>query len=75
MAILDREDAIIKLKELVGKDLRPLASKFGVTVFTDEIHHKGRNKGWAGQVLERYIGLGINNVQAPQWWEVGIEVY
>ena len=72
MAILDREDAIKKLKELIGKDLRPLASKFGVTVFTDEINHKGRNKGWAGQVLERYIGLGVNNVQAPNGgrWEL-----
>jgi len=72
MAILNREDAITKLKELVGKDLRPLASKFGVTVFTDQINHRGRNKGWAGQVLERYIGLGINNVQAPNGgrWEL-----
>lgn len=72
MAILDREAAIRKLKELIGKDLRPLASKFRVTVFTDEVNHKGRNKGWAGQVLERYIGLGINNVQAPNGgrWEL-----
>lgn len=72
MAILDRKEAITKLKELIGKDLRPLASKFGVTVFTDEINHKGRNKGWAGQVLERYIGLGINNIQAPNGgrWEL-----
>lgn len=72
MAILDREEAIKKLKELIGKDLRPLASKFGVTVFTDEINHKGRNKGWAGQVLERYIGLGVSNAQAPNGgnWEL-----
>jgi len=72
MAILDRGEAINKLKELIGKDLRPLALKFGVTVFTDEINYKGRNKGWAGQVLERYIGLGVNNVQAPNGgrWEL-----
>lgn len=72
MAIISREEAVIKLKELVGKDLRPLASKFGVTVFTDKVKHAGRNKGWAGQVLERYIGLGINNVQAPNGgrWEL-----
>jgi len=72
VAILDREAAIRKLKELIGKDLRPLASKFDVTVFTDEINHKGRNKGWAGQVLERYIGLGANNIQAPNGgrWEL-----
>ena len=53
MVILNREEAITKLRELVGKDLRPLSSKFGVTIFTDEINHKGRNKGWGGQVLER----------------------
>ena len=72
MAILNRVKAITKLKELTGEDLRPLASKFGVTVFTDEVNHKGRNKGWAGQVLERYIGLGINNIQAPNGggWEL-----
>ena len=72
MAILDREEAVTKLRNLIGKDLRLLASRFGVTVFTDEVNHKGRNKGWAGQVLERYIGLGINNAQAPNGgrWEL-----
>lgn len=72
MAILNREDTITKLRELIGKDLRPLARTYGVTVFTDERNHKGRNKGWAGQVLERHIGLGINNVQAPNGgrWEL-----
>lgn len=72
MANLDKEKAILKLKELIGQDLRPLASKFGVTVFIDEKQHKGRNKGWAGQVLERYIGLRASNVQAPNGghWEL-----
>lgn len=72
MGIIDKEKAIAKLKELVGQDLRPLASKFGVTVFIDEKNHKGRNKGWAGQVLERHIGLGACNIQAPNGghWEL-----
>lgn len=72
MNYLNKEEAIIKLKELVGKDLRPLASNYGVTVFTNETNHTGRNKGWAGQVLERHIGLGANNVQAPNGghWEL-----
>ncbi len=72
MAILNKEQALVKLKELIDRDLRPLASKYNVTVFTDESNHKGRNKGWAGQVLERHIGLGINNIQAPNGghWEL-----
>ncbi|MDD5680201.1 MAG: MutH/Sau3AI family endonuclease [Candidatus Omnitrophica bacterium] len=72
MAILGKEEAIAKLTELIGKDLRPLASKFGITVFTDEKQQQGRNKGWAGQVLERYIGLGASNIQAPNGghWEL-----
>lgn len=72
VAILNRDQAISKLKELVGQDLRPLASKHGVTVFTDEKNHTGRNKGWAGQVLERHLGLGVSNIQAPNGgrWEL-----
>lgn len=72
MATLIKEDVILKLKELIGQDLRPLADKFKITVFTDNKNHRGRNKGWAGQVLERCIGLGISNVQAPNGghWEL-----
>lgn len=72
MATIDKEKAIAKLKELIGQDLRPLATKLGVTVFTDEKSRKGRNKGWAGQVLERCIGLGVCNIQAPNGghWEL-----
>ena len=72
MSILIREEAVAKLKGLVGQDLRPLAPKFGVTVFTDEKNHTGRNKGWAGQVLERHLGMGASNVQAPNGgrWEL-----
>lgn len=72
MATIDKECAITKLRELIGKDLRPLASKFGVTVFKNERKRTGRNKGWAGQVLERHIGLSVCNIQAPNGghWEL-----
>ncbi len=72
MTAIDKGKAIEKLSELIGHDLRPLASKFEVTVFKDEKNHKRRNKGWAGQVLERYIGLGVCNIQAPNGghWEL-----
>jgi len=41
-----------------------------VTVWKD-----GRlNKGWAGHVLERYLGLPINSAQSPNFgsWELKI---
>ena len=72
IAVLNKEQALAKLKELIGQDLRPLAGKYKVTIFKDEKNHRGRNKGWAGQVVERHIGLGINNMQAPNGghWEL-----
>lgn len=72
MEFLNRDKAVSKLSELIGQDLRPLALKFGITVFRDGVNHLGRNKGWAGQVLQRHLGLGIDNVQAPNGgsWEL-----
>lgn len=67
---MERQDAIRKLKKLEGKDLVPLASQYGVTIWKD-----GRkNKGWAGHVLERYLGLPINSAQSPNFgsWELKI---
>jgi len=38
-----------------------LAKKFNINIFKN-----GKlNKGWAGDTLERYLGLGKNNNQAP----------
>jgi len=70
MFILKREEAAQKLKKLIGKDLRKLADEYNVTVFKN-----GKlNKGWAGHVLEKYLGLGLNSLQAPngQSWELKI---
>jgi DNA mismatch repair protein MutH len=67
---MEREVAIKKLRELEGVDLVPLASKYNVTIW------KGnkKNKGWAGHVLERYLGLPINSAQSPNFgsWELKI---
>ncbi len=63
-----RSEALRKLKKLEGKDLRPLADKFGITVFKD-----GRpNKGWAEQTIETAIGLPLNSSQNPNAgsWEL-----
>ena len=48
--------------------MRKLADKYNVTVFKN-----GKlNKGWAGHVLEKYLGLGLSSLQAPngQSWEL-----
>lgn len=67
---MEREDAIRKLKELEGMDLVALTSRYDVTVW------KGgkKNKGWAGHVLERYLGLPLNSAQSPNFgsWELKI---
>ena len=67
---MEREEAVRRLKEIEGKDLRPLADSHGVTVWKgDRI-----NKGWAGHVLESYLGLPINSSQRPDFgnWELKI---
>jgi len=67
---MDRNQAMKKIRELQGQDLRPLARKYGVTVTKDN----KPNKGWAGHVIERYLGLPINSAQAPNFgsWELKV---
>lgn len=67
---MERQEALSKLSELIGKDLRLLADKYEVTVFKDG----KRNKGWAGHVLERHLDLPINSSQSPNFgsWELKI---
>ena len=65
-----RADALKRIRLLSGKDLRPLADVYGVTVWKN-----GRkNKGWAGQVIEQYLGLRQNSLQAPDFgsWELKV---
>ncbi|WCJ59319.1 MvaI/BcnI family restriction endonuclease [Fontisphaera persica] len=67
---MDRKQAVEKLRELVGKDLRPLADCYEVTVWRGN----KKNKGWAGHVLERYLGIPINSSQSPNFgsWELKV---
>jgi DNA mismatch repair protein MutH len=65
---MERSEAVQKLKQLEGKDLRLLADNYEVTVWK-----AGKlNKGWAGHVIERYLGLPINSAQSPNFgsWEL-----
>ncbi len=65
---MERTEAIDKINLLVGKDLRILATKYNVTV----IKNDKKNKGWAGQVVERCLGLPLNSAQSPNFgsWEL-----
>lgn len=65
---MERSEAIRKINNIVGRDLRELANTYNVTVFRDG----KKNKGWAGHVIERYLGLPINSAQSPNFgsWEL-----
>jgi DNA mismatch repair protein MutH len=67
---LSRRDGLIRIRLLTGKDLRALADQFGITVWKG----KRKNKGWAGQVIEHYLGLPQNSLQAPDFgtWELKV---
>lgn len=65
---MERQEAVQKLSSIVGQGLRNLAEMYEVTVYKE----KKINKGWAGQVLERHLGLPINSSQSPNFgsWEL-----
>ncbi len=65
---MERQEAKRRIQQIVGQDLRELAEQYQVTVFSG-----GRkNKGWAGHVIERHLGLPINSSQSPNFgsWEL-----
>ncbi len=66
---MERKDAFIKLQQLVGQDLHELAREYEITVRTP---YGTVNKGWAGHVCERYLGIPINSSQSPNFgsWEL-----
>ena len=67
---MERCDALLRIQQLQGQDLRPLADKYSVTVCRD-----GKiNKGWAGHVIERHLGLAQNSSRSPNFgsWELKV---
>src|SRR5438105_3324451 len=67
---LDRKEGVRRINQLAGKDLRPMADQYGIPVWKN-----GReNKGWAGLVIEHYLGLPQNSRQAPDFgtWELKV---
>ena len=60
---MTREDAVAALRVLVGRDLHQLADDYGITV-----RKQGRlNKGWAGSVVERHLGVPANVRRSPDF--------
>ena len=67
---MERTEALVKIRELTAVDLRSLADKYGITVWKgDKI-----NKGWAGHVIERHLGLPLNSSRSPNFgsWELKV---
>ncbi|HXI24898.1 MAG TPA: MvaI/BcnI family restriction endonuclease, partial [Pyrinomonadaceae bacterium] len=67
---LDRREAIRRINLIAGKDLRAMADEYKIGVW----RNSRENKGWAGQVIERYLGLPQNSRQAPDFgdWELKV---
>jgi len=66
---MERDEALCRLNRLLGRNLHELAREYEVTVLSQN----GKvNKGWAGHVCERYLGLPINSSQSPNFgsWEL-----
>lgn len=67
---MERIEALNKISEIVGEEhnLHKLAEKYQIT----PISGGKQNKGWAGQVIERHLGLPINSAQSPNFgsWEL-----
>src|SRR2546430_2493406 len=67
---LDRNEAVRRINLLAGKDLRPMADEYKIPVWKN-----GReNKGWAGLVIEHYLGVPQNSRQGPDFseWELKV---
>lgn len=67
---LDRREAVRRINLLAGKDLRPMADEYKIPVWKND----RENKGWAGLVIERYLGLPQNSRQEPDFgdWELKV---
>jgi len=55
--LLDRKEAVRRINQLAGKDMRVMADEYGIPVWKNG--HE--NRGWAGLVIVRYLGLPQNS--------------
>jgi DNA mismatch repair protein MutH len=75
---MERTEALVKLKKLVGTDLCALAAKLEIPIHI-KVNVDGEwvpriSKGWAGHTIERYLGLPLNSAQSPNFgsWELKV---
>jgi DNA mismatch repair protein MutH len=68
---MERQQAIRELQALQGTDLHAKAEEYGVTIYSPS---GNVNKGWAGHVCERHLGLPLNSSQSPNFgsWELKV---
>lgn len=67
---MERSEAIQRLKTLEGQDLHAVGEIHDIFATVN-----GRqNKGWAGQVCERHLGLALNSARSPNFgsWELKV---
>lgn len=75
---MERKEAIRRISELKGRDLRRLADRLGITVWKNVGTHSHPdfklNKGWCGHTIERYLELPINSSRSPNFgsWELKV---
>lgn len=70
---MERAEAKRRLEEVLHNktDLYTIAQQFGLTIQKPE---GGINKGWAGQAIERVLGIQLNSSRAPNMgsWELKV---
>ena len=68
---MERNDALKLLKTLKGKEFHELAKKYNIPIIGPS---RRVNKGWAGHVIERFLGLPLNSAQSPNFgsWELKV---
>lgn len=66
---MERQEALKRLKALIGCDLRVMADDYGIALYGES---GKKNKGWAGHTVERHLGLPRNSLRAPNFgsWEL-----
>src|SRR5437588_799333 len=82
---MERQEALQRISQLIGTDLRPLADGYGVTVWKQidivptqppnpSMPLLKLNKGWAGHTIERFLGLPLNSSRSPNFgsWELKV---